>query len=59
MPILSLDRYSQEYWSSYIVGRVIAEKGGDGSSGRDAVEYTDEEPSEGSIREGVPGREEG
>ena len=35
------------------------EDGGDNCTGRDAVNCTDEEPSEGSIRDGVLGRDEG
>ena len=36
-----------------------AEKGGDNCTGRDAVDCTDEEPSKGSIRDCVLGRDEG
>ena len=35
------------------------EEGGDSCTGRDAVNCTDEEPSKGSIRDGVLGRDEG
>jgi transposase InsO family protein len=52
--ILSLDRYSHEYRSAYIAGRAIAEKDGDGCTGRDVVVYADDELFEGSMREGVP-----
>jgi hypothetical protein len=58
-PILSLDRYSHEYRSAYIVGRVIVEKDGDGCTGRDVVMYADEELFESSMREAVPERDDG
>jgi hypothetical protein len=37
----------------------VAEKNGDDSTGRDSIECTDEKYSGASIRDGVPGRDEG